>query len=275
MKTPVLCLVLALAAVSAGAAEVVPGNSLEEAIAALGSPRGRLQVGDRNLVYYERGEIEMQGGRVTRVALRTPEEHALLLAREERQRGEREVRRNQLIAAGTVERDRKLADENFRAAPLAYQVSYWQDFARRYPDVSVVEPLAIARLKYNEQLEERQRKDRTAQLEAELLEQKLAAEKSRPEVYPLYTGSPYYRYRHYYSPGLGPITYTFYSSPLPPYTTPSGNPAGNLSGPVVNFPATNPALPDRWDEPRARSDRGDRSRRDHDNGSYRRFDERS
>jgi len=252
MKAPVLWLALALSATSLVAAEVTPGASVDEALATLGSPRGRLQVGARNLMYYERGEIEVQEGRVTRVDLRTPEEHAALLAREEHQRSERDVRRQELIAAGTAERDAKLADGNFRSAPLAYQVSYWQNFVRRFPEVSVLEPLTIARLKFNEQLEEKQQKEREVRRREEREEQEIAARRDRPDFYPLYTGSHYdRRYRPYYTPSFGEITYDFWDKPLPPYSTPSGNPAGEWHGPVVNFPSTNPALPDR-----GRRDRG-------------------
>src|SRR5689334_15458512 len=100
MKAPVLGLVLALSAASL-AAEVAPGDTLEEAVATLGSPRGRLQVAGRNLVYFERGEIEVRDGRVTRVDLLTPEEYAAQQAREEQQRSTREARRNELLVAGT------------------------------------------------------------------------------------------------------------------------------------------------------------------------------
>src|SRR5262245_16075696 len=119
MKAPLLSLAFALTAASL-AADVAPGDTLDQAVAALGSPRGRLQVAGRNLVYLGRGGSEGGDGRVPRVALVTPEEHAARQAREEQQRSVRETRRNELIVAGTAERDAKLADENFRSAPLAY-----------------------------------------------------------------------------------------------------------------------------------------------------------
>jgi hypothetical protein len=239
MKAPLFCFAFAFSAASLVAAEIQPGISLEQALATLGSPRGRLQVGDRSLVYFERGEIEVQDGRVTRVDLKTPEEHASLRAREEEQRSMRAARHEQLVAAGIAERDRKLADENFRSAPVAYQVAYWQDFASRYPDVSVVEPLTIARIKYNEHLEEKQRKEREQQRREEREEQELAAQRDRSEVYPLYTSYGYGRYRPYNSPSFVP-TYTFFPSPLPPYSTPSGNPAGGR--PLITTPKLDPGI---------------------------------
>ncbi len=222
MKAPLFIVVLALSAASL-AAEVTPGDTLDQAVAALGAPRGRLQVAGRNLVYFERGEIEVHDGRVTRVALATLEEHAARLAREEQQRSVREARRNELIVAGTAERDAKLADENFRGAPLAYQVAYWQNFAARYPGVSVSEPLAIVRLKRNEQLEQQAREERRRE---ELEERQLAQERERAEFYPFYTGSYYPRYRPYYSPSFGNISYDFWDKPMPVYTSPRGDPPG-------------------------------------------------
>lgn len=222
MKTPVLCLALALSTASF-AAEVAPGDTLAEAVAALGAPRGRLQVAGRHLVYFERGEIELRDGRVTRVDLLTPEEQAARLAREEQQRSMRETRRNELIAAGTAERDAKLADENFRSAPLAYQVTYWQNFAARYPGVAISEPFTIARLKLAEQLEE---KAREARQREELAQRQFAAERERTEFYPLYTGSYYRCSRPYYSPSFGEISYDFWDKPLPVYTSPRGDPPG-------------------------------------------------
>jgi len=245
MKTRILSLALLLVSVSSlRAAEVAVGATFEEVRAALGAPRGQVALASRQLLYFERGEVEMQQGRVTRVALRTPEEHAAFQQREEQFRAQREARRAEWMAAGIAERDQKLADETFRDAPLAYQVSYWQDFARRYPGVPVSEPLAISRMKYNEQLQQQRRQEEQAERLADI-EERLDAVTERSEFYPLYTTAypGYYHRRPYYPPSLGPIEYTFFSSPLPPYTTPSGNPAGNLSGPVVNLPAYNPSQP--------------------------------
>jgi len=228
MKAPVLWFALALSTGSIlPAAEVQPGASLEEVYATLGTPTGQLHRGGRHVLYYERGEIELQNGTLTRVALRSPEEHAIRVAREEQLRGEREARRALGLAEGTALRDRKLADASFQAAPVAYQVAFWEDFARRYPEVSCSEPLTIARLRLNEQIQDKLKWDKKENRLAEIEERYAAADRS-PVYYPVrtyYTHS--YRRHHGDSAGLGPITYTFFDTPLPPYTTPSGNPAGN------------------------------------------------
>ena len=270
MKAPTIWFALALATgCNLAAAEVRQGASIEEVRATLGIPRGQLYLGGRQVLYFERGEVEMQQGRLTRVALRSPEEQAILTAREKRQRGERETRRVQMRAEGTTQRDRKLADPTFQAAPVAYQVAFWEDFARRYPEVSCVEPLTIARMRLNEQIEDNRRRDEQASRLAEL-EERLAAAERRTFFYPVRAYTSGYGRHHYRSVGLGPITYTFFDSPLPPYTTPSGNPAGNLTGPIINLPASNPALHNSSDQgwPRwERVDRVDHSGRSHGRGS--------
>lgn len=264
MKAPALWFALVLATGTVlTAAEIRRGASLEEVRDTLGWPRGQVQVAGRQVLYYERGEVELQAGAVTRVALRSEEEHAILTARQERQLNERETRRLQQMAEGSALRDRKLADPAFLAAPLAFQVAYWEDFVRRYPEVSCVEPLTIARLRLNAQFEDQRERDEQAD-RLDAIEERFAAVERRPVIYPLFTSSPYYSHRHHHHQpfGLGPITYTIYDAPLPPYTTPSGNPAGNLTGgSIFGMKPSNPALP-RWgDSEESRWSRGYRSDR--------------
>lgn len=258
MKASAFWFVPALVAASGlVAAEIRSGASLEEVHATLGQPRGQLHVGGRQVLYYERGGVELQNGAVTQVNLRSPEEHAIRADREARQREEREARRAQIMAAGIALRDRKLADPAFQAAPVAYQVAFWDDFARSYPEVSCGEPLAIARLRLNEQLEARRQRDEQANRLAKI-EERVAAAERQQVFYPVRSFSPYYERHHHRSAGLGPITYTFFDSALPPYSTPSGNPAGNLTGPAL--PGQGGQGWPRW-EPVDRGYREDRSDR--------------
>ena len=66
MKRFALTLIFALPLV-AYAGEVRTGDSLGDVRAALGAPRGEANVGNRQLLYYDRGEVELQAGAVTRV----------------------------------------------------------------------------------------------------------------------------------------------------------------------------------------------------------------
>ena len=229
-------------------AEVQTGDSLAEVKSTLGAPRGEVKVEDRHVLYYERGEVELQAESVTRVALRTPEEQAALDVREERQRGEREVRRSQLIAEGTAVRDSKLNDPDFKSAPLAYQISFWETFAASYPGVSCIEPLTIARMHYNEQQAQQRHHDEQAARIAEL-ETQLAAI-NNPSSYDssYYGGYGYggyggYHGGHGYSynpPSFGRIKYDFWSSSPAPYSTPHGSPYTTPSGSPYTTPSGSP-----------------------------------
>lgn len=265
MKPAGILLGLAFAGVLS-AAPLERGDSLREVHQALGQPRGQVHRGEQHVLYYERGEVELREGAVVRVAMLSPEEYSARLTLEQRRSEERENRRQQRIEEGESLRDRKLADTSFAKAPLAYQVAYWEDFARRYPGVSVAEPLAIARLSLQEKIAEQNKRDeadaRLAELELRLLEAERA-----PRYYAI--GGFGYPRRHEHHPfTLGPFDYTFFSAPLPPYSTPSGNPAGELRGPLVTTPSGNPAgewrgatsapFPTRRGDVRAVDDRRDR-----------------
>lgn len=227
MKTPRLLAACVLSASPfAAMAEVRTGDSLADVHHALGAPRGHVTVDGRHVLYYERGEVELQDDTVTRVALRSPEEQLELEARAERNRGEREARLNQLLAEGTALRDRKLADDNFKNAPLVYQVSYWENFTRAYPGVSVIEPLTIARLRLNEQLTAKRAEDEQAAHLAEL-EARLAQTEGDSYYYPYYSSYGYgygYHRRGYNPVNLMPIRYNFQNTSAAPYESPRGAP---------------------------------------------------
>lgn len=246
MKTPrFFALAALLSAVSfAGAAEVQVGDSRADVRDALGTPRGQVTLDGRQVLYYERGEVELQADTVTRVSLRTPEEQLALDAREERNRGERVARLTQLATEGAALRDRKLADENFKNAPLAYQVSYWENFTRSYPGVSVTEPLTIARLKFNEQLAAQRAQDEQASRIAELEDRLAQAESGN--YGPTYTG---YGYGRGYGYGYGSrgfpldfssLRYDFGGTSAAPYETPRGSPYETPRGSPYETPSGSP-----------------------------------
>lgn len=268
MKTGFLLTLTLAVAPLAAASTVTPGGSLTDVRVELGRPTGRMQLGERQLLYYPHGLVELVDDRVTRVDLRTPEEQASLEQREARRRAERDERRMAAVAEGTALRDRKLADATFAAAPAAYQAAFWEDFARRYPEVSCVEPLTIARLKLGEELEEKARQREDAQRIAELEARLEAAERE-----------PYHRVRHYrgyrdyyHEFALWPVQYTYYDAPLPVYTTPTT--------PVINaYPDDSPSFDGRSpgrDTWRDRTDvrGGERDRRPGWRGAERRDERR-
>lgn len=263
MKIPVCSLVLAVYAAPFAGADTVPaGATWEEVRATLGAPKGRVEMGGRELFYFDRGEIELRDGRVVRASLRTPEEQAALTEREVRRREEQEARQAGLVAEGTALRDRKLADASFLAAPVAYQVAFWENFTRSYPGVPCAEPLMIARLKLNEQLEDKARQAEQVRRIAEL-EERLAGAVESPVYYR--SGYPVRRsggdrYHPHHEFALWPVSYTYFDSPLPVYTTPTT--------PLINPFRGDPAQPERRDFKLGKVERWQRD--DRGNGENRR-----
>jgi len=234
MKTSRFLALLALSAAPLlAAAEVAPGDSLAEVRAELGVPRGQATLNDRQILYYDRGEVELQADRVIRVGLRSLEEQVAIDAREERQRGEREERMSQLYAEGTALRDRKLADEYFRSAPLSYQVSFWETFVRSYPGVSVIEPLTIARMRLAEQQAEQwHRADQAAHIAD--LEARLAEKESAT----YYGFGSYGHYGSYNPPNVfNNVRYHFGTDTGAPYETPHGAPYETPHGSPYSTPS--------------------------------------
>ncbi len=201
-----------------GAGEVSVGDTAGEVRAALGAPRGQARLGGRQVLYFDRGEIELQGGAVIRVALLSEQE----LARQEARRAAEAERVQARNAEGEAVKARQLADANFQSAPPAYQVEYWSNFARRYPGVSCAEQLGLARARFVAEAEERHARRAEAESEARAEAPQVA---TYPYGYPVGYGGWNLRYR---SAGLGPIVYRFDEKPVPLI-------AGPVVPPVFNF----------------------------------------
>lgn len=246
MRLASLLFLLPLAALATG---VDRGDTYLEVRATLGEPRGELRIGDWRRLIYDRGEIELESDRVTKVALRTPEAQAELDARRtaeaEIRLAEMSAREARLAEEGAALKARKLADQNFLNAPAAYQLAFWQDFARLYPGVLVTEEIAIARLRVAEQEETRRAREVESRRIAELEERVRAAEEraERAEAaagrYSYYAFPGYSRGRHR-QPSFLP-EYHWNNNVQPPYTTPSGSPAGRMDGAPYTTPSGNPA----------------------------------
>lgn len=246
---PVIFLALGLPLVAGG--EVERGDTYLEVRTALGEPRGQMQVGEWRRLIYDRGEVELERGVVTKVMLRSVEAQQRLEARRaeqaELERTEQAARQARLNEEGAAVKARKLADPNFLAAPAAYQVAFWEDFARLYPGVPCAEELTIARWRLAEQEEARRGRQeeerRIAELEqrvrdaeARAAQAEEAARTNRYHSYPAYFGG-----RRHKPFSLWPVEYRFGENPQPPYVTPSGNPAGRMDGAPYTTPSGNPA----------------------------------
>jgi len=151
MKALLTVILLSLPLAAYSAADVQLGDSLKTVRSALGVPRGQVKIGGRHLLYYDRGEVELRSGTVARVELRSPDEQAVFAAQRAASDQRMSEENARLLAEGSELKARKLSDDDFRAAPLGYQVAFWESFAARYSGVSCSEQLTVARLRLAEQ----------------------------------------------------------------------------------------------------------------------------
>jgi PAS domain-containing protein len=216
------------------AADVPLGATLEQVRTTLGPARGQAEAADRLLLYYERGEVELQDGVVIRVALMPRAEFdagaAQRAAEAQRLRDAQEIRRAELRAEGEALKTRQLADPIFRGASPERQVAFWEDFSRRYPDVPASEELLLSRLQLGEerdkQRKEAENAERLARLEARIVEaeartveaEQVARERTYHRYYPT-------RHRSPHPQNLWPIDYGDFN-----FSHPLGTPVSQLGG---------------------------------------------
>lgn len=225
---------LFLFTLSLAVAEVPLGATLEQVLSTLGQARGQATAGDRVVLYYERGEVELQDGVVIRVALMPRAEFDAeanqRAAEAQRLRDAQEIRRAELKAEGEALKTRQLADPAFRSASAERQVAFWEDFTRRYPDVPASEELLIARLRLSE-VQANQRKEvegaeRLARLVAKVAEAEArASEAEYASRYRSYHRYYPIRYRGHHPQALWPIDYGDFN-----FSHPLGTPVSQLGG---------------------------------------------
>ncbi|HEY4302646.1 MAG TPA: hypothetical protein VGM73_17375 [Candidatus Didemnitutus sp.] len=151
MNLAKLILLTGLGAAVAGA-EVKVGDSLSDVRQSLGASRGDLKIKQREILYFERGTVELQNGVVTRSELMSDSDFAAFTAKKQAADARAAAERDRVIAEGEAVKARKLVDGTFSATPFSYQVAYWQNFAVHYPGVSVADELALARSRLADQL---------------------------------------------------------------------------------------------------------------------------
>jgi hypothetical protein len=230
--------------VALAAVEIRTGDSLQDVRSNLGAPRGQLQVGDRQVLYYDRGEVDLRAGAVTRVALLSDADFTAQQARQATEAARKSEENSRLNLEGEAIKASKLADAAFAAAPLSYQLAFWQEFSRRYPGVSVGEQLSVAHARLAEYYNEHQaQEERLAELEARVSEAESRADaaESHASNFATYVSDSGYGYGYGYgygrSSGYGdsgrnrrgssgfPVQYHFFPAPVP-IMSPMNRPMG-------------------------------------------------
>ncbi|HKB89579.1 MAG TPA: hypothetical protein VKC60_03560, partial [Opitutaceae bacterium] len=123
------------------ARDIALGDNFDQVRAALGPPAGKMEISNTVILYYDRGQIVLTDGKVVSFQLSTPEQAAAL-----------QQRRTELKAEGEKIKAQKMADQDFHSAPYAYQVSFWEDFHARYPDVDIADVYWLALSRYQAEI---------------------------------------------------------------------------------------------------------------------------
>lgn len=161
MKTLAVLLLLATP-VLAFAVEVHLGDSLAEVRSTLGAPHGQAQVGGKLVLFYDTGQVQLVDDRVMRSDFLSPDELAAQRAEDAR------LARSQArhMAEGEALKAKRLADPAFTSAPLSYQLEFWQDFRRQYPEVSCDDEYTLALARRQEQLDSEEHEQKITDLES-------------------------------------------------------------------------------------------------------------
>ena len=108
-------------------AEVKPGDSIQTVYDELGAPRMYIRYDSREILSFDRGQVELKDGVVVLSQLISPEaaeaQRVQRQAEEAQQRLAEQTRRAQRITEGQVVREQKLADADFLNSPALSQVT--------------------------------------------------------------------------------------------------------------------------------------------------------
>jgi hypothetical protein len=125
------------AGVAVCAQDIALGDPLDKVRATLGPPSGSMACGSYMLLCYERGRVELTGGKVSSFDLVSAEvaeaRRRERLQREEEQRVALERERVRQLVEGSSLRLEKLADAAFMASPAEDRVAFWRTFRTTYP----------------------------------------------------------------------------------------------------------------------------------------------
>jgi hypothetical protein len=138
MKTPVSVLAFLALPVLAFAAGIYPGEPLSEVEAALGPPQSKQELGDKLTLNYSNGRVRLEHNRVTDSDFYSADTFAA-------QQAANAAAAAQHKAEGEALRVKTDADPNFAALSPANQAAFWEDFSRRYPEVSCESERAAVR----------------------------------------------------------------------------------------------------------------------------------
>ena len=190
------------------------GDDLETTLNKLGKPVGTIELREKTLLLYPKGEVVLKNDAIVEIDLISEAEYAAEQAQLEKERQEWQIEKAKRAAARIKEGKSILAAKRgssaFAALPAKARVAYWRNFQIRYPQVDASSELDRALESYQTELAELRTQQQIAQLQTRVAEAEKEAAAARLETKKLKDAAQRnrqptrYGLRYYYDPVVRP-----------------------------------------------------------------------
>ena len=195
-----ICLVMVAGTVYAEMFDVKIGDDIGTVHEVLGEPDSYILVGNKAVVSYERGKIELISNKVSKVDFVSAAKAKELKLKTKK---DNEKHHDYLVKEGTALKQRKLEDTTFLSQPIREQLDFWRSFRARYPMIDLA-PVDVAGMASQAAEDSRQRKDKAREDELLQARWRLMAAEERAHQAELEASSRYTRYSRGYTSYLWP-----------------------------------------------------------------------
>ena len=155
-----------------------PLDTIQRVYEQLGAPNGYINIDGSEVLYYDRGHVELTDGIVTSSELLSVEAFTLRREREERERvlraEELREKRERRFAKGSRDLADRLSDDLFMNSPASKRLAYWREFHRKYPEVTLPEDFMIALREREAEIRVQRSEQRVRELERQAEEESSA-----------------------------------------------------------------------------------------------------
>jgi len=125
------------------------GDTRDGVINTLGKPDGRAVLGDTEVLYFPRGQVDIKDGNVVRLDMISPAEldarRQSRLKAEQEQRGQAAEQQTQLMAQKNAQPEPAPTGPQLAQMSGEEQVAYWMNYQRKNPGANVSAQLRTAR----------------------------------------------------------------------------------------------------------------------------------
>ena len=185
------------------AGAVVAGDPVDRVFEELGPPESYIHINGTQVLYYERGKVQVTDEVVVSAELVSAEEAVRLRREREMERLQREeelrVLRERRSREGADVLESMLADPGFMSRPPAQRLSRWRALRRDYPETPMPEDYFVAMREREQELKEVRAAQRIRELEDQVARAEEEASRARGGAYTA----------GYFGASVPPITYVY------------------------------------------------------------------